>query len=105
MDDQFSSDVEEKKEADESNHEAASVNRPKRVNADLTVQTESGPHAAGKDIDWLGVSYKIGGKSILTNCFGSVSAGNICAVMGPSGCGKTSLLNVLAGRTGNRCTA
>ena len=52
------------------------------------------------DISWTDVSYKVGKKTILDNCFGSVSAGSLCAIMGPSGAGKTSLLNILAGRSG-----
>jgi len=36
---------------------------------------------------------------ILTSSFGSVTAGNVVALMGPSGSGKTTLLNVLAKRT------
>ena len=35
---------------------------------------------------------------ILQNVGGSVSSGQLLAIMGHSGCGKTSLLNVLAGR-------
>lgn len=38
-------------------------------------------------------------KHILTNCWGMVRSGELCAILGPSGSGKTSLLNVLAGRT------
>ena len=37
---------------------------------------------------------------ILDNVNGSVSAGELLAIMGPSGSGKTSLLNFLAGRSG-----
>jgi Fe-S cluster assembly ATPase SufC len=50
-------------------------------------------------LEWVNVDYKIGSKSILSACYGSVPAESICAIMGPSGSGKTSLLNVLSGRT------
>jgi ABC-type multidrug transport system ATPase subunit len=54
------------------------------------------------DIAWSDVSFKVGEKSILTNCYGAVPAGSVCAIMGPSGAGKSSLLNVLAGRSGTK---
>ena len=53
-----------------------------------------------QDIAWADVNFTVGDKKILTGCFGSVPAGSVCAVMGPSGAGKSSLLNVLAGRSG-----
>lgn len=56
-------------------------------------------HDEGQDIAWSNVSFKVGHKTILDNCYGRVNAGQVCAVMGPSGSGKTSLLNVLAGRS------
>jgi ABC-type multidrug transport system ATPase subunit len=52
-----------------------------------------------KDIAWTDVSFSVGSKKILTTCWGSVAAGQTCAIMGPSGAGKSSLLNVLAGRS------
>lgn len=51
------------------------------------------------DIAWSDVSFKVGEKLILNNCYGSVPAGSVCAILGPSGSGKSSLLNVLAGRS------
>jgi ABC-type multidrug transport system ATPase subunit len=51
------------------------------------------------DISWADVNFKVGEKTILTDCYGSVPAGSVCAIMGPSGSGKSSLLNVLAGRS------
>eukprot|EP00928_Gymnodinium_smaydae_P015913 TRINITY_DN1591_c0_g1_i4.p1 TRINITY_DN1591_c0_g1~~TRINITY_DN1591_c0_g1_i4.p1 ORF type:complete len:616 (+),score=124.93 TRINITY_DN1591_c0_g1_i4:56-1849(+) len=47
---------------------------------------------------WDGVSYSVGDKKILQDINGSLSSGEVCALIGPSGAGKTSLLNVLAGR-------
>ncbi len=57
-----------------------------------------------KDISWRDLNFKVGDKSVLSNCWGNVAANEVCAIMGPSGSGKSSLLNVLAGRsssTGN----
>ena len=51
------------------------------------------------DIAWCNVSFKVGEKVILDNCYGNVPAGSVCAILGPSGSGKSSLLNVLAGRS------
>lgn len=51
---------------------------------------------------WEGVSYGVGSgkkeKTILSDISGSLTSGEVCALLGPSGAGKTSLLNVLAGR-------
>lgn len=53
-----------------------------------------------RDISWANVNFTVGGKTkVLTNCWGEVKAGQVCAIMGPSGAGKSSLLNVLAGRS------
>lgn len=54
-----------------------------------------------QDITWSNINFKAGDKKILKNCFGNVPAGKVCAIMGPSGAGKSSLLNVLAGRSGD----
>eukprot|EP01038_Epipyxis_sp_PR26KG_P005004 gene5004-6989_t len=56
------------------------------------------------DVKWSNVNYKVGDKSILTNCWGKVPSGKLCAIMGPSGAGKSSLLNVLAGRSSSTST-
>ena len=37
-------------------------------------------------------------KQVLKNVSGSVTAGQMLAIMGPTGCGKSSLLNALSGR-------
>ena len=53
-----------------------------------------------RDISWSSVNFVVGGKTnVLTDCWGRVKAGQVCAIMGPSGAGKSSLLNVLAGRS------
>ena len=54
------------------------------------------------NISWTDVKYGVGtgkkSKEILRGLSGSLSGGEVCAVMGPSGSGKTSLMNVLANR-------
>jgi hypothetical protein len=52
-----------------------------------------------KDISWSSVNFTVKGKTILSNAWGDVKQGEVCAVMGPSGSGKSSVLNVLAGRS------
>lgn len=55
---------------------------------------------AATDLSWNNVSFTVGSKvKVLTDCWGHVPAGKVCAIMGPSGAGKSSLLNVLAGRS------
>eukprot|EP00966_Prymnesium_polylepis_P189213 4383625-Prymnesium_polylepis.1 len=55
---------------------------------------------------WDSVSYSVGkgGKQreILSGIDGSLSGGELCAIIGPSGAGKTSLLNILAARIRDR---
>ena len=55
---------------------------------------------AATDLSWNNVSFTVGSKvKVLTDCWGHVPAGKVCAIMGPSGARKSSLLNVLAGRS------
>lgn len=54
-----------------------------------------------QDISWSQVNFTANGAKILTDCWGHVPGGKTCAIMGPSGAGKSSLLNVLAGRSGD----
>ena len=42
-------------------------------------------HEIGHDIAWCDLSYDVGPKHILDNCYGKVMAGQVCAIMGPSG--------------------
>ena len=39
-------------------------------------------------IEWSNVNYSVGKKTILHDCWGSVPAGEMCALLRPSGCGK-----------------
>lgn len=56
-------------------------------------------HVQKPDIAWVNLNFRAKDKVILSDCWGKVNAGQVCAVMGPSGSGKSSLLNVLAGRS------
>jgi phospholipid/cholesterol/gamma-HCH transport system ATP-binding protein len=49
-------------------------------------------------IAFAGVSYRIGGRTVLENLDLSVASGRVTAVMGPSGTGKTTLLRLLTGQ-------
>ncbi len=65
------------------------------------------------DVDFRGINFSVPGvakpdanpklpvprKRILSDCWGSVKSGQVCAILGPSGAGKSSLMNVLAGRS------
>ena len=64
-----------------------------------------------QDLSWVNMNYTVDTaetmcckqvikpKVILSECWGAVHSGEVCAILGPSGAGKTSMLNVLAGRT------
>ena len=43
---------------------------------------------AAQDFSWSGVSFAVGNKKILTDCWGNVPSGEVCAIMGSSGAGK-----------------
>jgi ABC-type multidrug transport system ATPase subunit len=62
---------------------------------------EEAKHATSV-LSWSDVTYGVGSgkksKEILKGISGSLSGGEVCAILGPSGSGKTSLLNVLANR-------
>jgi ABC-type bacteriocin/lantibiotic exporter with double-glycine peptidase domain len=63
-------------------------------------QSHSPNKRKARDISWSNVNFVVKEKTkVLSNCWGAVKAGQVCAVMGPSGSGKSSLLNVLAGRS------
>eukprot|EP01036_Dinobryon_divergens_P026163 gene26163-34779_t len=53
-----------------------------------------------RDIRWSNINFTVTAlkKKILSDCWGEVAVGQVCAILGPSGAGKSSLLNVLAGR-------
>jgi len=61
-----------------------------------------GSSGGGPTLVWKAVSFAVGEAPILKGVSGSVSGGQVCALLGPSGAGKTSLLNVLAGRSATR---
>ncbi len=65
--------------------------------ADASTRIESG--TKGRDITWTGINFSVRDTPILNDVHGTVSSGEVCAIMGPSGAGKSSLLNVLAGRS------
>lgn len=71
-------------------------------NAVTAAEGASESHQSGSKFTWEGVSYGVGSgkreKQILSDITGSLSSGEVCALIGPSGAGKTSLLNILAGR-------
>jgi len=52
-----------------------------------------------KDVTWSNINFVAGKSKVLTDCWGEVKVGQVCAILGPSGAGKSSLLNVLAGRS------
>ena len=41
-----------------------------------------------QDFTWSGVNFKVGSKQILSDCWGNVPSGKVCAIMGSSGAGK-----------------
>jgi ABC-type multidrug transport system ATPase subunit len=61
--------------------------------------TKSVSNVHGQDLSWSHVNFTVKSTNVLTDCWGYVPAGKVCAIMGPSGAGKSSLLNVLAGRS------
>ena len=40
-----------------------------------------------QDIIWSNITFRVGDKVILDNCYGNVPSGKVCAIMGPSGAG------------------
>eukprot|EP01036_Dinobryon_divergens_P038647 gene38647-50757_t len=54
---------------------------------------------AQQNLKWTNINFYVGKTTILSECWGEVPSGKVCAIMGPSGAGKSSLLNVLAGRS------
>ncbi len=79
----------------------------KQVNFEMVNKNDSSSSTSARksskktatDLTWTNVNYNVGTKKILSDCWGKVEAGTVCAIMGPSGAGKSSLLNVLAGRS------
>jgi ABC-type multidrug transport system fused ATPase/permease subunit len=52
-------------------------------------------HAAGADIQFDGVDFAYGDKTVLHNIKLTIPAGQVVALVGPSGSGKTTLTNLL----------
>eukprot|EP01032_Pedospumella_encystans_P012093 gene12093-14012_t len=65
----------------------------------LNTNPMKGASAGVHNLTWTNVNFAVGDKKILTDCWGNVNQGQVCAILGPSGAGKSSLLNVLAGRS------
>eukprot|EP00981_Chlorochromonas_danica_P009823 scaffold2831_cov249-Ochromonas_danica.AAC.24 len=61
--------------------------------------TDPSSPAKAPELAWKNLNFFLGEKKILSDSWGKVNAGQICAILGPSGAGKSSLLNVLAGRS------
>lgn len=52
------------------------------------------------DLEWSNFNFVVNDtKQVLTDVWGKVESGKICAIMGSSGAGKSSLLNIIAGRS------
>lgn len=66
--------------------------------SERNVERMDSKKALNRSITWSDVNFMAGDKQILTNVFGDVKQGEVCAVLGPSGAGKSSLLNLLSGR-------
>jgi ABC-type multidrug transport system ATPase subunit len=75
------------------------VEKPSAPATDLKPYARSRSSRQWGDFAWNNLNFSAKGTKILTDCWGSVPAGQVCAIMGPSGAGKSSLLNVLAGRS------
>ena len=41
-----------------------------------------------QNLQWTNITFNVGKIKILTDCWGEVPAGTVCAIMGPSGAGK-----------------
>lgn len=89
-----------KVEVDQGNFEMVPTDDLAGVNQVDETLFNSPSKRQARDISWQNVNFTVGGKTkVLSNCWGKVRAGQVCAIMGPSGAGKSSLLNVLAGRS------
>ncbi len=66
--------------------EAAIVDAPEAV---------AMPHVRG-DVEFRGVSYRVGGKTLLKDINLTIRAGQTVGLVGATGCGKTTLVNLLA---------
>ena len=49
-------------------------------------------------LEWRGLTFGVGKEKILSDCYGRLYPGELCALVGPSGAGKSTLMNLLAGR-------
>ena len=56
----------------------------------VQVSVSSKEKKVPQDLKWSHVNFSVanGSKKILTDCWGEVPAGKVCAIMGPSGAGK-----------------
>ena len=68
----------------------------------IAVDPDDKEYQSVREVVWRRVSFSVpvgaATKTILKECSGQISCGELCGILGPSGSGKTSLLDALAGR-------
>eukprot|EP00392_Amoebophrya_sp_AT5.2_P010869 g10936.t1 len=77
------------------NDNPTSLSQPQQ---DLQYKSPFPEEERGATLDWDSLTFEVGGKKILDNCYGRLFPGEVCALIGPSGAGKSTLMNLLAAR-------